>query len=188
MELTEPIESINRQLVDIFGLDTESGLPIFRIAATWDQFEKRLCSYSPEGFQLLYPQVREVYKYAQNDPDYRDKYVLERLVVVPAMQTEEIPTSIKSYEPLYFFADRNNNPLPPKFEICKFMIDTLYAALGKKSLAKYVDEDITPEAKQERINRLMEQLYGDESFLLGRTITGEAVGYTGAPLLEPVKE
>jgi hypothetical protein len=71
----------------------------------------------------------------------------------------------------------------PTFRACKFVIDSLYAALGKKSMAKYVDEMAKNpvETQEKNIKELMEELFGDESSLLGRTITGEAVAYTGEP-------
>jgi len=59
----------------------------------------------------------------------------------------------------------------------------VYAAQGKKSLVKYADPESTEveaiQEKHKRVDKLVEELFGDESSLLGRTITGEAVGYTG---------
>ena len=193
MELTEPIESINRQLVSLFGIDSDTGRPMFRVVSSWDQYEKRLSNITPEGFKLQYPVVMEKPKYNQNDVDWKDKYILERLVIVPLANQEELPTSGMSYEPLWVFKDNMNNPLPPRVDACKLVIDTMYAALGKKSMAKYVDPDNDPEQriheKMLRVQQLEEQLFGDESNLLLRTVTGEAVGYTGEPKIStPVKE
>jgi hypothetical protein len=193
MELTEPIESINKQLVSLFGIDSDTGRPMFRVVSSWDQYEKRLTNITPEGFKLQYPQVLEKPKYNQNDVDWKDKYILERLVIVPLANQEELPTSGMSYEPLWVFKDNMNNPLPPRVDACKLVIDTMYAALGKSSMAKYVDPEINPEQsaheKAMRVQELEEQLFGDESNLLLRTVTGEAVGYTGEPkITTPVKE
>lgn len=178
MELTEPIESINRQLAELFGIDTESSRPIWRVVWADDQYEKRWIDITPEGFQLVHPQIFEVKKYMKH---LRPFHVLERLVLVPVVNQREIPEFAKSYEPIHFFFDKNHNALPPKVYICKFIIDTIYAAQGKHSLRKYVDPDSTPEAREKRIAEMMEYLFDDESFLLGRTITGEAVAYTGEP-------
>jgi hypothetical protein len=193
MELTEPIESINKQLVSLFGIDSDTGRPMFRVVSSWDQYEKRLSNVTPEGFKLQYPVVMEKPKYNQHDVDWKDKYILERLVIVPLANQEELPTSGMSYEPLWVFKDNMNNPLPPRVDACKLVIDTMYAALGKSSMAKYVDPDNDPEKRIEdkmlRVQQLEEQLFGDESNLLLRTVTGEAVGYTGEPKIStPVKE
>lgn len=189
--LVETLEYINQQLIDEYGIATDNGKPMWRVVASWDEYEHRLQSHV-DGMQLLHPEVRYVPKYDQRNLDNKDQYVLERLVIVPIHNMADIPQSAQSYEPHYHFrSNATGEPLPPKFYIAKFLIDVFYAAQGKnKGLAKYVDaEALHPaEVREARINELMEYLYGDESFLLGRTITGEAVGYTGPPTIEPVKE
>jgi hypothetical protein len=173
MELTEPIESINKQLRDQFGLDSDTGRPMFRVVWSEDQFEIRMTDKTDTGIQLLSPILKELPKYRQW---IKEKYVLERLVIVPEPDRKELPTSILSYEPLWVFKNKEDGYVPPAFWACKFVIDTLYAALGKQSLVRYVDEEMKnpQEVKEKRINKLEEELFGDESFLLGRTITGEA--------------
>lgn len=174
MELTESIESINRQLVDEFGIDTSTGRPIFRVVWSEDQLEKRLVDCTPEGLYLLYPEVREVKKYGGW---IREKYILERLVIVPEVNEKELPTTKLSYEPLWVFHDKEDKPVPPAYWACKFIVDTVYAAMGKRSLAKYVDEEAKNpiESREKRIKDYEEQLFGDESGLLGTTITGESI-------------
>lgn len=173
MELAESIESINRQLIDQFGIDTITGLPIFRVVWSEDQVEKRLTDRTESGLLLLAPTVMVLPKYKQW---IKERYILERLVVVPEINRAELPESKLSYEPLWVFRDKNDSYIPPAFWACKFVIDTLYAAIGKSSLAKYVDEEAkNPEEQREkRIQQLELELFGDESGLLGRTITGEA--------------
>ncbi len=176
MELTEPIEKINQQLIDLFGIDTITGREIFRVVWSEDQFEKRLTNYSDSGLTLLHPEVRLLPKYRQW---IQNKYVLERLCIVPEINQNEIPTDKLSYEPIWVFETKSSEALPPTVWACKFVIDCLYAAMGKKSLRKYVDDEAKnpEEHKEKRIKEMEEQLFGDESFLLGRTITGEAIGY-----------
>ena len=176
MELTEPIESINSQLVDLFGIDTITGKPLFRIVWSEDQFEKRLTSFTDNGLALLYPEVRLLPKYRQW---IQNKYVLERLCVVPEINQDEIPTDKLSYEPIWVFEKKDGVAIPPTLWASKFVIDSLYAAIGKKSLRKYIDDEAKnpDEHKEKRLKEYEEQLFGDESSLLGRTITGEAVGY-----------
>jgi hypothetical protein len=164
MELTETIESINRQLVDLYGMDTITGRAIWRVVWSQDQFEKRLMDTTDSGLQLLYPEVRLVPKYRQW---IVEKYVLERLVLVPDINSDELPTIKQSYEPLFVFEDKNSNYLPPKIQACKFVIDSVYAAMGKSSLAKYKDPESNPEEareiKEKRINKLVEDIFGNET-------------------------
>ena len=173
MELTEPIESINQQLIDLFGLDTATGQPIFRIVWSEDQLEKRLTDRSEKGLILPFPMVKLLPKYQW----IKEKFVLERLVVVPEQNIKELAGIKLSYEPLWVFKGKNEEYVPPTLWAAKFVIDTLYAAMGKTSLAKYVDEaeKYPEEAKRQRVKKLEEELFGDESNLLGRTVTGEAI-------------
>jgi hypothetical protein len=173
MEETEPIESINKQLRNMFGIDSMTGRTMFRVVWSEEQFEMRMTDRTETGIQLLTPVLKELPKYRQW---ITEKYVLERLVIVPEPDRKELPTSILSYEPVWVFKSKDDTYVPPTFWACKFVIDTLYAALGKQSMAKYVDEESKhpQEVKEKRINKLTEELFGDESFLLGRTITGEA--------------
>jgi len=179
MELTEQIETINRQLVDHFGIDTINGLPMWRVVWSEDQFEKRLMDRTDSGVVLLVPEVRQVPKYRQW---ITKKYVLERLVLVPEVSQGELPSSKLSYEPIWPFQDGRQNYLPPQFEVCKIVIDTMYAALGKKSLANYKDPDadcVDPEiflAKQRaKIDKLTEEMFGDESSFGGALVHGEGI-------------
>lgn len=162
--LTIPPEvlDINRKLIDHFGLDTSTGQAIWRVVWSEDQYEKRLMDVTDEGLFLLHPEVREVPKYRQWIPE---KWVLERLVVIPDMNSREIPEVKLSYEPMFPFQDNNENALPPKFEVCKFVIDSVYAAQGKQSLAKYKEptNQETLEIKRKRIDGLVEDIFGNET-------------------------
>ncbi len=182
MELTEPIESINIQLKDQFGIDTITGLPIWRVVFSDDQLEKRYGTYDDfvPGTKIWLRQVtevREVHKYKQW---IHQKYILERMVVVPDINEHELPDTKVSYEVIWVFEDRNGGYLPPRFDAAKFIIDTIYAAqYSNHSIAKYKDPESTQEnalqAKKERIDGIVEELFGDESGLLGTTITGESI-------------
>lgn len=182
MELAESIESINSSLVDEFGIDSDTGRPIWRVVWSDDQREKRLSEFTLEGIQLIHPEVMELPKYSW----IRERYVLERLVIIPDINAHELPTRKLSYEPIWVFNDHiTENYIPPTFMAAKFVVDTVYAAQGKSGLRKYVDPEGTKEgareAKEKRISKLEEELFGDESCLMMRTKTGEAVGYTGEP-------
>jgi hypothetical protein len=111
--------------------------------------------------------------------------VLERLVIVPDENQPELLVK-KSYEPVWTYCDAQRNPLPPVWPATKLVIDTLYAALGKTSLAKYVDSErnTTEEGRQQRVTELQAELFGDE------TDTGDALRYKEGIVVPPnyVKE
>ena len=158
----ELLEDINARLVDLFGVDTITGRPMWRIVWSEDQLEKRLGTYDDytrEGIYLrTVTEVREVPKYRQW---IRNKHVLERLVIIPDINAEELPTQKLSYEPMYVFENFKGEALPPRTDVAKIIIDSVYAAQGKKSLATYVDDysQYTPEAQNKRINELVEYLW-----------------------------
>lgn len=165
----ESIETLNQRLIEHFGIDVSSGQAIFRIVWANDETEKRRVPTLDSGIELLYPEVREVKKY----PYLKDLYVLERLVIVPDMDREELAGMKMSYEPVWAYCDGDRNPLPPIWPPTKFVIDCLYAALGKKSLRKYVqdEKDTSEEGRQQKITELQNELFGNE------TDTGDALAY-----------
>lgn len=172
MELTESIESINQQIRDLFGIDTVTSQSMFRVVWSDDQYENRRTDRTETGILLLTPMIARLPKYQW----VKGMYILEQLVQVPEFQQEELGIKI-SYEPLWVFRGRNEEPVPPTVWACKFIIDTVYAAKGKSSLVKYVDEEAKnpEEHREKRIKQYEEELFGDESGLLGTTITGESV-------------
>lgn len=185
MLLTESIESINNQLINLFGIDTITGAPMWRVVWSEDQFEKRLGTYDDYTTGGIYirtvTEVREAPKYRQW---IQNKYVLERLTLIPLINQDELPTSKLSYEPIYVFEDRHGNYLPPKVEAAKFVIDTVYAATGKSSMAKYIAEgdDNPVEYREHRISLLEQELFGNE------TDTGDALAYGEAIVVPGRKE
>lgn len=173
MELSESIESINHQLVDLFGVDTVTGKSIWRISWSENQTEKRLVHTTKEGLLLLSPIMEEVKKY----PYIKEKYVLERLVLVPEFQQNELSGIKQSYEPMWAFEDNKGNYLPPTLPAAKFIIDLVYAAMGKSDMVKYKQpQDNTPEEIENRIEQLETELFGDESGLYGKTFPSVGEG------------
>lgn len=155
MEITEPVESINIQLKDLYGQDTLSGLPIWRVSWSETQTEKQLVNITENGVQLLYPEVREVKKYLGF---IKDKYILERLVLVEGINAKMLPTQKTSYEPVWIFETQNGVYLPPKMEVCQIVIDHVYNAQGKKNnLDKYVNPNTLEETKK-RLDNIVEEL------------------------------
>jgi hypothetical protein len=104
-------------------------------------------------------------------------YILERRVLVPDASLKELAGAKKSYEPLWVFKGADGYPVPPTIPACEFIIDTVLAATGKQSMAKYKDPNIgaTPEETyaihQKKIDQIQEELFGDESGLGGETHT-----------------
>lgn len=178
--MAEKLETINQHLADNYGIDTDDSNPIFRVIFSDEQFEKRETKYTDSGIELLTPEVRLLPKYPWVD----GAYILERRVLVPEMNLRELAAIKKSYEPLWVFIGANGFPVPPTIIGCKFVIDALYAALGKKSMAKYKD-DTAPigspeeqyEANKTEIDKIQNELFGDESGLGQETInaSGSAI-------------
>lgn len=181
MELTEKIESINRQLVDLFGVDTITGKAMWRVVWSEDQFEHRHGTYddfTPEGFYLrTVTETRYVPKYSQW---IRERYVLERLVLVPEVNYGDLPVSKMSYEPMFPFVRNNGDYLPPRLDVAKFVIDTVLEKQGKKA-PRYTDpvsgmntEDYL-ESKAKEIEDMQRDLFGNETDTGDALAHGEAV-------------
>lgn len=184
METTESIESINRQLVENFGVDTLTGSPIWRIVWSDDQFEKRFGTFddiTPNGLYIrTVTEVREVPKYKQW---IHQRFILERLVVIPEQNQDELPAAKVSYEPIWTFEDANGNYLPPKWEATKFIVDTVYAAqYSTHTLRKYVDDESSQEKslelKAKRVDEIVEALWGEQSQFHDGIRTGETIHIT----------
>jgi hypothetical protein len=163
-ELTESIDSINKQLERLFGVDTVTGAVMWRVVWSENQMEKRLMYTTDEGLQLLSPEVRLVPKYRQW---IHERYVLERLVVVPDVNANELPTQKLSYEPMWVFETQLGRYLPPRLDACKIVVDTVYSAMGKSNLAKYKDPDSKQEEALEnhkvKIDKLVGDMFGNET-------------------------
>lgn len=165
----EPIESLNRQLMDLYGIDTVSGDPIWRIVWSDSQIEKARITRTPEGLELMFPTVMEVPKY----PYIKERWVLERLVLIPEINQDELPASKKSYEPMWTYQTGKGDFVYPTMPATQFIVDTVYAALGKQSLAKYKEDEkfTTEEGRLQRVDELEEELFGNE------TEIGDALHY-----------
>lgn len=182
MELTESVDSINRQLVDLYGIDTITGDAIWRIVWSEDQFEHRFGTYDDVTESGIYlrtvTEVRYVPKYRQW---IKERYVLERLVVIPEINSGDLPATKVSYEPMYSFQTDAGVYLPPSIIACKFIIDTVLAVQGKTSLAKYKDREAGLnkeeyyEMKNQEIQTLQNELFGNESDTGDAIAHGEAI-------------
>jgi hypothetical protein len=187
METTEKVDSLNRQLQDLYGIDTITGLPMWRIVWSDEQFEWRHGTYedfTPSGlFIRQVTETRYVPKYRQW---IRSKYVLERLVVIPESCLGDLPAAKLSYEPIYPFETNSGMYLPPRLDAAQFVIETVLSAQGKSSLAKYKDpvsgitSDDYLEMKKEEIQQIQDELFGNE------TDTGDAMAH-GEAIIVPAE-
>lgn len=160
MELVESIESINKQLLDTYGSELFAGdRPKFRVVFSADQFEKRWMTHTNEGFQLIHPEVREVPKYRHY---ITDKYVLERIVPIDLENSDLIEKV--GYEPAWVFQDKQGNYLPPRFDMCSVVVDSLFMAMGQAGgFKKYRDPDIEPERRRQILQEMEDTLFGNET-------------------------
>ena len=165
MELREDIDRINNKLKEEFGYELD-GRAKFRIVFSEDEYEKRLTEYTDEGFQLAIPEVRLLPKYKQW---IHQKYILERLVPIP--DNSELVEKV-AYEPAWVFQDKHGNYLPPFFDGCKLIIESMYTAMGRKdTFARYKDKNISKEEHLAHIQKVEQDLFGNE------TNVGDALAY-----------
>ena len=159
MELREPIEYINKKLLEEYGTELSCGnQPRFRIVFSEDQYEKRLTDYTDEGFELLIPEVRELPKYKQW---IRERYILERLI--PVVGETDLTTKV-SYEPAWVFQDKRGNYLPPFFEGCRFVIESMNQAIGRANThTRYKDKNVSAEERAAELKKVEDELFGNET-------------------------
>ena len=167
--------SINTKLRDYYGSMGE-GLPRYRVVWANDQFEKKLCTHTPEGLELIHPIVDErpkYYKYWEN------KYVLEGFTDVPS-GTDMLEKY--SYEPIFTFEDAHENPLYPDWRVIRIIIETIRHNV-EHGVAKYVDPMLEPEsAKEEQkksTDRIYQEYYGNESDKTDSLMLGSGVSLSG---------
>lgn len=180
--MTESVTRINKQLETLYGKH-DNGEPNWRVVWSEDQFEKRRGDYedrTPEG--LLIRAVNEV----RTVPKYRqwvhEKWVLEHLTPIPEMQQDEIVGKKLSYEPIYVFQTVLGDPLPPKIEPIKFLIDHLLQGMNEPPKTRYKDPESDPKEaaarQQMKISKIQEELFGNESDVSDALARGDAVGFT----------
>lgn len=179
MELTKRCDEINRILKDQYGMDTVSGLAIFRVVWAEEQMEHRKGYYedfTPSG--IFIRGVEEV-RYTKKYDWLKDVYVLERLVIIPIANEKDLPATKVSYEPLHAFR-KNSDAQPPIIAAAQFLIDSVLAAQGHGNLIKYKDPLAglnTPElieAKNKELQAIQDELFGNE------TDVGDALAHKAA--------
>ncbi len=158
MLLRESIESINKKLLEEFGTEFGSS-PRFRIVFSEDEYEKRLTNCTDEGLELITPEVKLLPKYKQW---IKEKYILERLI--PIVGETDLLTKV-SYEPCWVFQSSKGSYLPPFYDGCKLVIDSLMEKTGHKGHVKYKDKNTSKEERLAEIQKVEDQLFGNETNL-----------------------
>jgi hypothetical protein len=174
MNLREPIENINEQLLKEYGRSIDDGRPNFRVVFSEDQYEKRLTNYNDKGNELMIPEVRLLPKYKQWA---RKRWILERLLPITG-ETDLIEKI--TYEPLWVFQDKHMHYLPPFFDGCKFLIDNMILRIShKERYAKYKDT-MCKEEYLAQVQKTQDELFGNE------TDIGDHLAYgSGVSLAQP---
>lgn len=157
MELREPIEDINKKLLERYGKYYDER-PNFRVVFSDDQFEMRRTEFTDEGFELIHPEVRLLPKYRQY---IQQKYILERLVPVVG---ETDLTEKTSYEPAWVFRDKNGNYLPPFYDGCVHVIESILSVMDKANThVRYKDKNVPEEERLAHLKAVEKDLFGNET-------------------------
>lgn len=171
MELTETIEALNKQLIDLYGIDTASKNAIWRIAWAEDQREKRLTKFSELGIEFIHPVPVELPKYGW----IKERYILEKYEIVPAQHVDELCGMKVAYNCKFVFENNREGYLPPNLQVAQLVINTLnFAQYGNKSgLARYAENPTEDRLKE--IARLENELYGNETDITDNLAVGQGV-------------
>lgn len=181
MELRESIEHINSKLADKFGNYNDQ--PNFRVVFSEDQYEKRWTDRTDDGFQLLHKEVRELPKCKQW---IHERFILERLIPVVGETDLIVPIS---YEPVFIFETQAGAYLPPRFDVCEIVIDTLHEQMRKAgTFTKYKDPEIDPEYRKQQLDDIISYLSGDETPVTDALAHGYGVTVPEMPKIEEKKE
>ncbi len=190
--MTESVTRINKQLESFFG-KADDGRANWRVVWSDDQFEKRFGRFedrTPEGLLIrVAEEVRTVPKYRQW---IQSRWVLERLTPVPEAQKAELIDVKLSYEPIYVCQTQFGDPLPPRIDAFKFMIENLLDNMNQSPKLKYKDPDSNPEEaranESARIDKLQKELFGNETDIGDALAHKEGVGFTTSKIISGQKE
>lgn len=151
---TESIEVINKRLIEIYGRTTDNRAR-FRIVWSGDQLEKRYGTFTEYYGNIFLREVTCVKEVKKYDYIVPAKYVLEELKYY---ENPEIPFEYSHYEALWSFMNKEREPLWPKWDIVKIVVESRLNSI-KKTISDYYDEDQKALAKE--ILEFEEMLNGD---------------------------
>jgi len=166
LEPNETIQTLNERLRSLFGFFSHTANPLWRIVFSFDEFEKRWVTHTPEGFNLTSPIIalRPKYRNYINPP----AFVLERAMEIPPFANTDLVEKF-SYEPVWVFKDARGNNLPPIWPAIKLIIESVNSKSARSVGAKYKDPEIgdTPEETLElqnaALDKLANELFGESS-------------------------
>ena len=171
----EAISAINKRLLDHYGR-FEDGRANWRVVWSDDQLEKRWVTSTDEGFLLNSPMIAEVPKYSY----IQHRYILEHLMPVGNFIESDLVDKT-SYEPLYTFEDNQGNPLPVIWDAIFLLVRQVNENIlnaGKKGPYKEpYGMGNTAEEIIMRVEKLQEQLFGNETKIGDALAYDTAVGY-----------
>lgn len=167
-------KDINRRLTN-FGENSFSQ-PKWRLVWSDDQLEKRFGEFNEfygKIFLRNFTGVMEVPKY----PHIIHKWILERWMPPELAYHSDLPESNRgSYEPIYVFADKNNEPLPLNWRVCEIVVDSVEnrprPAETREVLQKYFDTEQAAEIAEY-------EAASDASRMASMLHGGSASGYGG---------
>jgi hypothetical protein len=142
-------------------------------------------THTDEGLLLLNPEVRRVPKYWL---DLNNKYILEALKAIPEYVETDLVAKL-SYEPMWTFEDKHGNPLYPRWEAIRFVLETVKANMEHKK-GPYKDPDIgenpveTALIRKERLDEIQMDLFSDETSITDALKLGTGIvvpGNSGNP-------
>ena len=179
IEYQDLVKELNQKLKEMYGEFAE-GTPNYRIVWSDDQFEYRDVTSSPVSkFDAHGNKIGEetgvlfLPKYRQWIPHM---WVLEKCIDVPEIGNPELITKF-SYEPIFPFRDRNGQALPPVWDICWITIASINYHMGRE-VQMYKDPDLSPEQQIMKIDKIMADLFPNETEIGDALAQKSGVGYT----------
>lgn len=177
LSLSEPLQLINHRLKDYFGV-FENGEPNWKLFWSEDMLEKRMMNSTENGVILALPEPRLVKK-----ANYlNDCWVLCRIVPVPECDKAELCGAKTSYEPICTFDHpETGEPMAPDWDIIHATIKVCLenmANAGHKA-PEQIPEEMrnTREAIEYRVNKKMEEMFGNETKIGDSLALDSAVGF-----------
>jgi len=116
----ESLEHINRRIVENYGKSTHQDTPLFRVVWGGSQYEMRTGTYEKTTSAGLWLGRETCTRQEPKYPDWADMWILE--IFLPNINNPEINCNF-SYEPLWVFRDKHQNPLPYDWEIIEAILN-----------------------------------------------------------------
>lgn len=172
----------NQRLLEWHGRHRYDSRAIFRVVIAGEETEKRLGTFNDFSGDLWIRQVtevREVPKYPYLPPQ---TYVLESLR--PNALPQEIKEGPLIYDIVWALLDKDDNPLPLRWQPIELIIYNLFNPAAKKSAQTLADEERVAFDKEVEINK--EILQNANPLMNSKIRTGEAIYAPGFPKEEEV--